>query len=231
MFRPDLPSARARTHVTHRGFLFLFHSAQRAALCAGSIGAARNKAGLQKAGIHFILNASPVVPCFHGGVFQYKTIHLYDDHDEDIQQYFAETNDFIEQVPALRAVPPARSGQQSDCPATSLCGSHSWTPATAVVHRTASLQHRVRQSCLGHLEWQQLICTRPPVQGRRKGAGVLVHCYAGRSRSAALILAYLMACAPPCPACMPDSWSAHCPMVCAPSMCLMLSAHRLGAAH
>ena len=64
----------------------------------GSIGAARNKAGLQKAGIHFIVNASPVVPCFHGGTFHYKSVNVYDDHDEDIAQYFAETNSFIDQV-------------------------------------------------------------------------------------------------------------------------------------
>ena len=44
------------------------------------------------------MNASPVVPCFHGGTFHYKTINVYDDHDEDIAQYFPETNTFIEQV-------------------------------------------------------------------------------------------------------------------------------------
>ena len=47
-----------------------------------------------------MLNASPVVPCFHGGCFRYKTVAVYDDVDEDIAQHFPETNNFIDQVRA-----------------------------------------------------------------------------------------------------------------------------------
>ena len=68
------------------------------AWCSGSVGAARNKHGLQKAGIKFVLNASPVVPCFHGGCFRYKTVAVYDDVDENIAQHFLDTNAFIDQV-------------------------------------------------------------------------------------------------------------------------------------
>ena len=68
---------------------------------SGSIRAARNKHGLQKAGIKYVLNASPVVPCFHGSCFRYKTVAVYDDVDEDIAQHFPDTNSFIDQVQAL----------------------------------------------------------------------------------------------------------------------------------
>lgn len=65
---------------------------------AGSIGAAQNLEGLRDAGITHILNASPLVPCFFKNYFQYLQINAHDDAEEDITQYFAHTNDFIEQV-------------------------------------------------------------------------------------------------------------------------------------
>ena len=53
-----------------------------------------------------MLNASPVVPCFHGGCFRYKTVAVYDDVDENIAQHFLDTNAFIDQVWALSPVSP-----------------------------------------------------------------------------------------------------------------------------
>ncbi|EIE23642.1 phosphatases II [Coccomyxa subellipsoidea C-169] len=94
-------------------------------LYVGSLGAARNLEGLQKRGVTHVLNASPIVPCFHRHHFRYKCVPVYDDVDEDISSFFAETNRFI-------------------------------------------------------------------ARGRRRG-GVLVHCYAGQSRSVAFIIAYLCA--------------------------------------
>lgn len=95
-------------------------------LYIGSMGAARNRASLKRLGVHGIVNASPVVPCFHRSCFQYKTVTIYDDAEEDISQHFHTTNQFITEA--------------------------------------------------------------------RKAGGALVHCYAGRSRSATLVLAYLVAC-------------------------------------
>jgi protein-tyrosine phosphatase len=95
-------------------------------LFIGSLGAAKNLPALHKEGITHILNASPIVPCYHRRHFRYKVVSVYDDAQEDISQHFEEANKYID-------------------------------------------------------------------KGRRKG-GVLVHCYAGMSRSATFILAYLVAC-------------------------------------
>lgn len=95
-------------------------------LFIGPIGAARNLESLQKNGITYVLNASPVIPCFHRKHLRYKKVLVYDDPDEDISRYFNESNRFIQKA--------------------------------------------------------------------RKKGGVLVHCFAGQSRSATLVAAYLIAC-------------------------------------
>lgn len=64
----------------------------------GSLGAARNLEGLRKRGVTHVLNASPIVPCFHRGHFRYKCVPVYDDVDEDISSFFSETNRFIAKV-------------------------------------------------------------------------------------------------------------------------------------
>jgi protein-tyrosine phosphatase len=95
-------------------------------LFIGSLGAAKNLPALHKEGVTHILNASPIVPCYHRRHFRYKVVSVYDDAQEDISQHFEEANKYI-------------------------------------------------------------------AKGRQKG-GVLVHCYAGMSRSATFVLAYLVAC-------------------------------------
>ncbi|KAL0042951.1 hypothetical protein WJX79_004797 [Trebouxia sp. C0005] len=94
-------------------------------LYIGPIGAARNLESLQKNGITHVLNASPVIPCFHKRQLRYKKLLVYDDPDDDIARFFDESSTFIQKA--------------------------------------------------------------------RKKGGVLVHCFAGQSRSAALVAAYLIA--------------------------------------
>ena len=65
---------------------------------AGSIGAARNLEALRREGVTHILNASPIVPCFHRHQFKYKVVSIYDDAQENIAQFFDETNKYISKV-------------------------------------------------------------------------------------------------------------------------------------
>lgn len=67
-------------------------------LSAGSIGAAKNLQALHREGVTHILNASPIVPCFHRRQFKYKVVSIYDDAQEDIAQFFEETNKYISKV-------------------------------------------------------------------------------------------------------------------------------------
>ena len=45
-----------------------------------------------------MLNASPIVPCFHRRQLRYKVVTVYDDAQEDIAQFFEETNRYIAKV-------------------------------------------------------------------------------------------------------------------------------------
>lgn len=93
-------------------------------LFIGGVGAARDLEALEALGVTHVVNASPIVPCFHRKRLRYRSIVVYDDEQDDIAQHFAATSAFI-------------------------------------------------------------------AKGRRRG-GVLVHCYAGQSRSSTLIMAYLI---------------------------------------
>lgn len=53
---------------------------------------------MQGKGITHVLNASPVIPCFHKRHLRYKQIFVYDDPDEDISAFFEESNKFINKV-------------------------------------------------------------------------------------------------------------------------------------
>jgi hypothetical protein len=93
-------------------------------LFIGGVGAARDLEKLEALGVTHVVNASPIVPCFHRKRLRYRSICVYDDEQDDIAQHFAAATAFI-------------------------------------------------------------------AKGRRRG-GVLVHCYAGQSRSSTLVMAYLI---------------------------------------
>jgi len=104
-----------------------------AGLYIAAAGGAKNLPAIQAAGITHIVNASPLVPCYHAdntaAGLHYLTVNLYDSKDADIACHFEPVSAFI-------------------------------TSALA------------------------------------EGGCVLVHCYAGQSRSAALLVAYLLLTSP-----------------------------------
>lgn len=51
-------------------------------------------------GITHVINAAPVVPCFHTTRLKYKVLEVYDDEEDDIAQFFEESNKFIDKVRA-----------------------------------------------------------------------------------------------------------------------------------
>ena len=70
---------------------------------AGGIGAARNLAALRALAITHVVNASPIVPCFHAACLRYRTVAVFDDCGEDISQFFEATNRWINKVQSRRA--------------------------------------------------------------------------------------------------------------------------------
>jgi len=96
-------------------------------LFIAAVGGAKNLEAIRAAGITHIVNASPLVPCFHEGSpgLEYRRVDVYDTADADLAAHFAPVSAHI---------------------AGALAG----------------------------------------------GGAVLVHCYAGQSRSAALVAAHLM---------------------------------------
>jgi hypothetical protein len=49
-----------------------------------------------------VVNASPIVPCFHRKRLRYRSICVYDDEQDDIAQHFASAIAFIAKVWCLR---------------------------------------------------------------------------------------------------------------------------------
>ena len=170
-----------------------------ACVYTGSLGAARNLEGLRKRGVTHVLNASPIVPCFHRGHFRYKCVPVYDDVDEDISSFFSETNRFIAKVtdsPHTRVQQAlAWTGHRLALVVfEAVCSDWTWWAERShsgvlpcIQHWWAGSMCNVRKcinlTCLSAMHWSQ---------GRRRGA-VLVHCYAGQSRSVAFAIAYLCA--------------------------------------
>ena len=71
--------------------------------CTGAIGAARDLESLCERGVTHVLNASPVVPCFHKKHLRYHVVHILDDPEAQIHTNFQRCNSFIHKVSSWHA--------------------------------------------------------------------------------------------------------------------------------
>lgn len=69
-----------------------------ACAAAGGVGAARDFERLNALGITHVVNASPLVPCFHKKTLHYRSVSVFDDPQEDIAQFFPAVNYYIGKV-------------------------------------------------------------------------------------------------------------------------------------
>ena len=59
---------------------------------------AENKELLNEAGITHIINVTPDIPNYHVGSFEYYRVGVKDADNEDIEKYFNQTTEFIEEA-------------------------------------------------------------------------------------------------------------------------------------
>ena len=136
-------------------------------VAAGGVGAARDLHRLKVLGVTHVVNASPIVPCFHKKALHYCFVGVYDDPEEDIAQFFPSVCHYISKVRAQR---------------------HAAHQLHVISRMYAG---RGPTATFGVMLLSQRCYVPVAPQGIRKG-GILVHCYAGQSRSSALVMAFLI---------------------------------------
>jgi hypothetical protein len=160
-------------------------------LYLGGAAAARNLKALRKRGITAIVNSSPSLPCYFKdnpeGCFDYLVVPLFDDPEAGGCWPLLLLPAVHLPVLALRGCWCCTLHSACLCWRGALCAvaapaTHPdrWLPAFSSCSRTADL--------LVHVGAASAFIAA----AHERGGAVLVHCYAGQSRSAALVIAHLI---------------------------------------
>lgn len=155
-------------------------------LYIGGAGAARNLKALRKRGITAVVNAAPSVPCYFRdnpeGAFTYLALPLFDDPEAGASWVLLAgwLGAAVDGCWLAGGAVGARWVLPRMC------------KACAAAHAAAPLCFPPPPS-LADLAPHIEACDAFIGAARARGGAVLVHCYAGQSRSAALVVAHLMA--------------------------------------
>ena len=152
-------------------------------LYLGSIGAQKNLAFLQAHRVTHILTIGNNLPIFYGDRFEYLHLVVQDGEKEDIRKYFERCLRFIERGRGGQGEVTGKAGggeeeKREDGRADKQAERKEGTEPMAAAGEgmgDAAVAER-----------------RHDGEGTAMGTGVLLHCFAGRSRSVTILLAYLL---------------------------------------
>ena len=161
-------------------------------LYLGSIGAARNHKFLCRNRISHILTIGNNLPVFFRGEFEYLHLVVQDGEKEDIRRHFERCVRFVER--GRGGVGEVMGRQSSNGSALKVTGGDE-EKREAEVNGTTDGDKRERSptaTTTANGDGSSSSGKRVDGEGTTAGTGVLLHCFAGRSRSVTILLAYLL---------------------------------------
>ena len=159
-------------------------------LYLGSIGAARNLAFLRERRISHILTIGNNLPVFFRGHFEYLHLVVQDGEKEDIRRHFERCVRFVER--GRGGLGEASSGKQTTAGGGVEEEKREAEAAPDERHAVADAAPSAASAAANGSDADGGSGKRVDGEGTTPGTGVLLHCFAGRSRSVTILLAYLL---------------------------------------
>ena len=159
-------------------------------LYLGSIGAARNHKFLSERRISHILTIGNNLPVFFRGEFEYLHLVVQDGEKEDIRRHFERCVRFVER--GRGGLGEAKSGRKTTEGGGVEEEKREAEAAQEERHAVTDAASSPASAAANGSDADSGSGKRVDGEGTTPGTGVLLHCFAGRSRSVTILLAYLL---------------------------------------